>query len=101
MSTFNHTLGYPVPFDDHACSVILPHWSDIVGYEEGDKNVINAMKSGYPRFKIHASVELLFNILNSHKEQLQVYKTKLTSFTFPTRRVAHRFKSFLIQVIYF
>ena len=28
-------LGDPLPADEHACSVSLPTWSSVVGYEEG------------------------------------------------------------------
>jgi len=47
-------LGSPVPpFTPHAISVSLPTWRDNVGYEEGDKRVMNAMVCGYPRFFIN------------------------------------------------
>lgn len=50
-------LGLPVPVSPHAISVSLPTWRDNVGYEEGDKRVVDAMVSGYPRFFIHLSVK--------------------------------------------
>jgi hypothetical protein len=50
-------LGLAVPpFTAHAISVSLPTWSDNVGYEEGEKRVLEAMVSGYPRFFIHLSI---------------------------------------------
>ena len=45
------------PFTPHAISVSLPTWRDNVGYEEGDKRVVDAMVTGYPRFFIHKSVQ--------------------------------------------
>ena len=52
------TLGQPVPpFTAHAISVSLATWRDVVGYEEGEKRVINAMVTGYPRFFIHKSIQ--------------------------------------------
>jgi cystathionine gamma-synthase len=51
-------LGLAVPpFTAHAISVSLPKWSDNVGYETGEKRVVDAMVSGYPRFFIHLSIE--------------------------------------------
>lgn len=50
-------LGLPVPpYSAHAISVSLPTWKDNVGYEEGEKRVVDAMVSGYPRFFIHLSI---------------------------------------------
>jgi cystathionine gamma-synthase len=43
----------------------LPTWEDVVGYEEGDKRVSDALKIGYPRFKIHNSVERLMEFVLS------------------------------------
>ena len=45
------------PFTPHAISVSLPKWSDNVGYEEGEKRVVDAMVNGYPRFFIHLSIQ--------------------------------------------
>jgi cystathionine gamma-synthase len=50
-------LGVPVPpAVAHAISVSLPTWRDNVGYMEGEKRVVDAMASGYPRFVVHFSV---------------------------------------------
>jgi hypothetical protein len=52
------TLGSSVPpFTPHAISVCLPTWKDNVGYEEGEKRVIDSMVTGYPRFFIHRSIQ--------------------------------------------
>ena len=58
MKTENEVaLGLSVPpFTPHAISVSLPTWRDNVGYEEGEKRVIDAMVCGYPRFFIHKTV---------------------------------------------
>ena len=51
-------LGASVPaLTPHAISVSLPTWRDNVGYEEGDKRVIDRMETGYPRFFIHRSIQ--------------------------------------------
>ena len=43
-------LGQPLPNDPHAVSVALPLWRDVVGYEEDEPRVHDALQSGYPRF---------------------------------------------------
>lgn len=100
----SQALGEPLPFDDHAVSVSLPLWSHVVGYEEGDPSVVNAMKIGYPRFKLHASVALLNQVLIQRRALAggfggsEVDVSKWSCFAFPTQRVALRFQAFLIKV---
>jgi cystathionine gamma-synthase len=53
-------LGLPLPDSPHACSVCLPTWDSIVGYEEGRQKVVKRMRTGYPRFFKHPVVERLF-----------------------------------------
>ena len=54
-------LGLPLPDSPHACSVCLPTWNAIVGYEEGRDKVLKRMRTGYPRFFKHPTVERLFD----------------------------------------
>lgn len=54
-------LGLPLPDSPHACSVCLPTWDSIIGYEEGRDKVIKRMRVGYPRFFKHPTVERLFD----------------------------------------
>ncbi|KAI0743000.1 PLP-dependent transferase [Daedaleopsis nitida] len=49
-------LGTPVPATDHALSVSMPTWSDNVGYMKGDKAILDALLSGYPRFVLPLNV---------------------------------------------
>jgi len=53
-------LGLPLPDSPHACSVCLPTWDSIVGYEEGRDKVVKRMRTGYPRFFKNPAVERLF-----------------------------------------
>ena len=39
-------IGCPIPLDEHAVSVSMPKWADVVGYEEGDPEVVAIMKIG-------------------------------------------------------
>lgn len=57
MNAANYPLGNPVPFIEHAISVSLPRWQDVVGYEENSSEVVDKMQTGYPRFFIHKSIE--------------------------------------------
>ncbi len=59
-------LGQPLPDSLHACSVSLPTWSSVIGYEEKREKVIKKMRLGYPRFFRHPTVERLFE--EAHKE---------------------------------
>lgn len=61
-----YSLGEPIPTDPHAVSVSLPAWADVVGYEEGDPRVINALKAGYPRFAFHPAVTSLHDSLRQN-----------------------------------
>lgn len=54
-------LGLPLPDSPHACSVCLPTWDSVIGYEEGRDKVLKRMRVGYPRFFKHPTVERLFD----------------------------------------
>jgi len=66
-------LGHPLPDSPHACSVCLPTWESIIGYEEGREKVVKRMRTGYPRFFKHPAVERLFaaakaEVASEHEE---------------------------------
>jgi len=52
-------LGHPLPNSTHAVSVALPRWSDVVGYEEKNPEVVDKLALGYPRFVFHPLVREL------------------------------------------
>ncbi len=54
-------LGLPLPDSPHACSVCLPTWDSIIGYEEGREKIMKRLRVGYPRFFKHPTVERLFD----------------------------------------
>lgn len=54
-------LGQPLPDSPHACSVCLPSWESIIGYEEGREKIMKRLRVGYPRFFKHPTVERLFD----------------------------------------
>lgn len=49
-------LGLAIPDSDHAVSVCLPRWKHVIGYEEGDPDIMETFECGYPRFVIHPFV---------------------------------------------
>jgi len=53
-------LGRAIPESGHAVSVCLPRWEHVIGYEEGDEDVVDAFECGYPRFVPHPFVAELF-----------------------------------------
>ncbi|CAB9509390.1 Putative cystathionine gamma-synthase YML082W [Seminavis robusta] len=60
-------LGLPIPRDEHACSVSLPSWSSVVGYEEGDASITAALRCGYPRFMYHPVIlQLASHVVKEH-----------------------------------
>ena len=52
-------LGLPLPDSLHACSVCLPTWKAIMGYEDGLEKVHRRLRTGYPRFFRHPLVARL------------------------------------------
>jgi len=89
-------LGKPIPLDEHAVSVSLPTWNDVVGYEEGEERVVQAMKMGYPRFKIHAAIQALHDhFLSKRRKEFEEEATPLSCFLWPSSAVAQRFMAFM------
>ena len=52
-------LGAPFPDSPHAVISSLPSMADVRGYEENEPRVVEALKSGYPRFVVHEFVRRL------------------------------------------
>ncbi|KAF9010233.1 pyridoxal phosphate-dependent transferase [Cyathus striatus] len=89
----NVALGLSLPpHTPHAISVSLPTWRDNVGYEEGEKRVMDIMVSGYPRFFLHLSIQKLARICEQKyaagDEQCML---------FPTQKTADQCRSFMLQ----
>lgn len=64
-------LGHPLPLDEHACSVSLPTWSSVVGYEEGSPQVTDKLACGYPRFVYHPYIIKLMEVAISMDHHAQ------------------------------
>ncbi|KAG8216801.1 pyridoxal phosphate-dependent transferase [Butyriboletus roseoflavus] len=87
------TLGLAVPpFTQHAISVSLPTWRDNVGYEEGEKRIMDSMVSGYPRFFIHLSIQKLANIC---EQRFGVNGEKCL--LCPSKKIADQCRTFVVN----
>lgn len=83
-------LGRPMPDSPHACSVALPLWEHVVGYEEGTRYVINALMLGYPRFFIHPWVNRAF-----HAAERRFAKEGCVTWLWPNRDIAEKCVAYL------
>ncbi len=53
-------LGKAIPDHEFGVSVCLPLWQHVIGYEEGDQEIVAKFKSGYPRFCCPPAITRLF-----------------------------------------
>ena len=83
-------LGLAIPDSDHAVSVCLPTWRDVIGYEEGEDRVVDAMECGYPRFLAHPFVAELFLAA-----QQEFAKKSESALVFPSLAAAWRCADFV------
>ncbi|KAF2130029.1 cystathionine gamma-synthase-like protein [Dothidotthia symphoricarpi CBS 119687] len=82
------------PATEHAVSVSLPTWRANVGYEEGEEWVISKMKTGYPRFFIHKSIQRFATaIIQNHGREGE------EAMLFPTHSTASRCREFFIRQV--
>ncbi|MEC8190069.1 MAG: hypothetical protein VX033_02660, partial [Verrucomicrobiota bacterium] len=62
MSSLKHyPLGASVSNSPHSVTTCLPTIADVIGYEEKEPRVMQAMSAGYPRFLRHRWIEDLLN----------------------------------------
>ncbi len=84
------TLGSPLPDSIHAVSVSMPHWQDVVDYEEGKPHIAKAFKTAYPRFFLHPLVDQFF------KECERRFASKdERCFAFPSKHIADQCVEFM------
>jgi cystathionine gamma-synthase len=80
----------PLPKTQHACSVCLPTWDAVLGYEEKRDKVIRRLLAGYPRFFLHPATARLF------AEATQALADNGSkAVVFPTRDAAQRAQRFV------
>ena len=83
-------LGKPLPDSVHAVSVSMPLWRHVIGYEEGDADVLAALRCGYPRFFCHPLIQRLFQQASG-----RFAEDGETTFVFSSRGAAARCVSYL------
>ena len=83
-------LGVPVPDSPHAVSVSLPLWEHVIGYEEADAHVLNAMQTGYPRFFLPRPVVAL-----CERVAIEFGDGEQGALVFPTMTAAERCADFM------
>ena len=94
LPTASQPMGFPLPRDEHACSVSLPTWSSVVGYEEGNQAVTSAMLCGYPRFVYHPYIQQLQHYIVQTFSSQQPQQPQ-DCLVLPTREAALRCQAFL------
>ncbi|NLT72097.1 MAG: PLP-dependent transferase, partial [Verrucomicrobiaceae bacterium] len=85
-------LGLAIPDSDHAVSMCLPRWTHVVGYEEGDQEIIDTFECGYPRFVAHPLVADLFLAA-----QQEFAKSGESALVFPSLAAAWRCADYVKQ----
>ena len=84
------------PQDPNAISVSMPQWSHVVGYEEAQPEVINAMTCGYPRFFRHPLVVELQTVVKNQifpHDDINIWELIIV----PNSNVADRVSRFLVD----
>lgn len=113
-------LGCSLPITDrHAVSVSLPAWDHVIGYEEGMKEVLMQLQSGYPRFRFHNSIQGLLHLVKAilllTENQIESLSVDIGNnsspfccplsvedfsddcLIFPTRAIAKRFENYMVK----
>ncbi|KAI8802535.1 pyridoxal phosphate-dependent transferase [Cladochytrium replicatum] len=87
-------LGVSIPPNTpHAVSVSLPTWKSNVQYEEGDKEVLSKLTSGYPRFVVHQRITKLCELVCK-----RFAKPNERCYIYPTRRAASESRDLLLKL---
>ena len=68
-----HPLGSTISGSPHSVCVSLPKMAHVRGYEEKDPEVLNRLRSGYPRFLSHQWIERLGKHITHHVDQVSPY----------------------------
>ena len=86
-------LGLPLPDSPYAVSVSLPNWDQVIGYEEGDQDILDSLRTGYPRFFVPRIIKEL-----ESKVLLSLGASSGTEcLVFPSSAAAERCQEYMIQ----
>ncbi len=80
-SVFKHIpCGETLPINNiHAVSVSMPNLQDVIDYEEQTPEILEKIKSAYPRFVLHPYLKLLANYIKQKYEVSNTYEVVLLS----------------------
>ena len=80
-------MGYSIPDNEHAVSVALPTWNDVINYEEKNPKCIELLKSIYPRFGLNPLVKRL-----CEKIKKESHLNDHSIWAYPNERIALKAK---------
>lgn len=83
-------MGMALPKTRHACSVCLPTWNSVLGYEKKLARVMRTLQAGYPRFILHPATERLFKAAQESLAEKGAHVV-----VFPTKDAAQRAQRFV------
>ena len=85
----NIELGHSIPDNEHAVSVALPTWNDVINYEEKNPKCIELLKSIYPRFGLNPLVKRL-----CEKKKKESHLNDQSIWPYPDERIALKAKKY-------
>ena len=85
----NLELGFSIPDSNHAVSVALPTWNDVINYEEKNPKCIELLKSIYPRFGLNPLVKRL-----CEKKKKESHLNDQSIWPYPDERIALKAKKY-------
>lgn len=80
-TTFSHIpCGQTLPLNNiHAVSVSMPNLQDVIDYEEQTPQILEKIKSAYPRFVMHPYLKLLASYIKEKYKISNAYEVVLLS----------------------
>jgi len=80
-TTFSHIpCGQTLPLNNiHAVSVSMPNLQDVIDYEEQTPQILEKIKSAYPRFVMHPYLKLLASYIKEKYKVSNAYEVVLLS----------------------
>ena len=91
----NLELGFSIPDSNHAVSVALPTWNDVINYEEKNRKCIEALRSIYPRFGFNPLVKRL---CEKTKKESQFHNHSI--WPYPDERIALNAKNTVMKILF-
>ena len=88
----NHECGQTLPPNNiHAVSVSMPNLQDVIDYEEQTPEILEKIKSAYPRFVMHPYLRILANHIKVKYQVPDYFEVVLLSSKKAVDVVAHKY----------